>query len=268
MSHGFDFNKLFYEGLFFLSQEDRKSLEGSSKIEKIKQKFRIDNLQNEKEYKAFHSLHWERVLNELESNIQTESEEPTEITIKFVKIKIYKYFESQLEDHFSSKGVKLVFSYDTEFLPERAKMSIKFEKVDEEENGIIGAEKEDLEDGFGFMDIIDLIIEMKKPLITHNGFLDILHFYDKFIADLPETQNDFKQGFNQNVPFLVDTKFMLNNSNVLFSKTNRHTPLELSYFEALKDRSFELFLPPEFSSYTVNFFYLKFFFHFSLIIFY
>ncbi|AFZ81119.1 hypothetical protein BEWA_005270 [Theileria equi strain WA] len=39
----------------------------------------------------------------------------------------------------------------------------------------------------GIHHIIEELIEQKKPLVFHNGMLDILHIYDKFIGKLPES---------------------------------------------------------------------------------
>lgn len=38
----------------------------------------------------------------------------------------------------------------------------------------------------GIHHIIEELIEQQKPLVFHNGMLDILHIYDKFIGELPE----------------------------------------------------------------------------------
>jgi len=54
------------------------------------------------------------------------------------------------------------------------------------------------------------------------------------------------------VPFLVDTKFMLNNSNSLFSPTNRHTPLEPSFLEAVGSKKFEIEISEKFGNFTVK----------------
>ena len=45
------------------------------------------------------------------------------------------------------------------------------------------------------MEVIEEIIARKKPIITHNGFLDLLHLYNNFVGPLPEKNEDFKQKF-------------------------------------------------------------------------
>eukprot|EP01054_Gregarina_sp_Poly1_P010744 Gregarina_sp_Poly_1__10743@NODE_819_length_6147_cov_44_607072_g593_i0_p2_GENE_NODE_819_length_6147_cov_44_607072_g593_i0NODE_819_length_6147_cov_44_607072_g593_i0_p2_ORF_typecomplete_len384_score39_23CAF1/PF04857_20/1_7e47_NODE_819_length_6147_cov_44_607072_g593_i017752926 len=45
----------------------------------------------------------------------------------------------------------------------------------------------------GAQRVISAIIEAEKPLILHNGLLDILHVYQKFITDLPQQWRDICQ---------------------------------------------------------------------------
>lgn len=147
-----------------------------------------------------------------------------------MKLRVYKYFEALIEEKY--KNLKIEFSYDHDFLPKRKELNIEA-RLKTEEEILEMEEAEQKESGdFGFMDIIEEIINSKKPLVTHNGFLDILHLYNKFIGTLPETQSDFKRKFIKEFPQIYDTKFMLNNSNHLFSETNKYTALYDSYVEA------------------------------------
>ncbi|KAF8820984.1 CAF1 family ribonuclease [Cardiosporidium cionae] len=43
----------------------------------------------------------------------------------------------------------------------------------------------------GLQRILETIIQHEKPLVVHNGFLDLLHLYDKFIGELPDTLTEF-----------------------------------------------------------------------------
>jgi hypothetical protein len=43
------------------------------------------------------------------------------------------------------------------------------------------------DDALGFTRIVDLMADLKKPLITHNGIMDLMFLYDKFYRTLPET---------------------------------------------------------------------------------
>jgi len=50
------------------------------------------------------------------------------------------------------------------------------------------------------------LISGKKPIIGHFPNLDIGLIYQTFIADLPETYDEFCYHLNQMFPFLFDTK--------------------------------------------------------------
>ncbi|CAI2361374.1 unnamed protein product [Moneuplotes crassus] len=57
--------------------------------------------------------------------------------------------------------------------------------------------------------IVSLLSELHKPIITHNGMIDCLHLYDKFIDRLPSDTSAFKQNFSEAFPNLYDTKYIL-----------------------------------------------------------
>jgi hypothetical protein len=66
------------------------------------------------------------------------------------------------------------------------------------------------EDALGFTRVIDFLADLKKPLISHNGIMDLMFLYDKFYRPLPETQTEFKAGVNGLFPHIYDTKHMVN----------------------------------------------------------
>lgn len=236
---------MFYEGNHFISKEDRNVLEANREVREVKKQFRADQIEQSLEYQAFSVLHWEKVKAGLEG-ISEGGEEVYEenVNIRYVKLRVYKFFEDKLDQLFPHLMIE--FTYDNDFLPERGVMTINARLKTEEEIEIM-REMEIEEDGeFAFMDIIEEIIKSKKPIVTHNGFLDILHLYNKFIGKLPETQSDFKSKFREQFPNLYDTKFMLNNSNYLFDESNLHTSLFDSYMVALKDTSPEITIPEGF----------------------
>eukprot|EP00922_Rhytidocystis_sp_ex-Travisia-forbesii_P013595 GHVS01020343.1.p1 GENE.GHVS01020343.1~~GHVS01020343.1.p1 ORF type:complete len:265 (+),score=26.18 GHVS01020343.1:197-991(+) len=47
----------------------------------------------------------------------------------------------------------------------------------------------------GMQRLVEAIIEADKPLVVHNGLLDMLHTYDKFIGELPSGDGDLLGGF-------------------------------------------------------------------------
>ena len=65
-------------------------------------------------------------------------------------------------------------------------------------------------DPLGFTRVVDFLSSMKKPLIVHNGLMDLLFLYDKFYGPLPEEVDAFTAAINKVFPLIFDTKHMLN----------------------------------------------------------
>lgn len=102
------------------------------------------------------------------------------------------------------------------------------------------------------MDVIEELIQGQKPIITHNGFLDLLHLYSNFIGPLPEKSSDFKTAFGKNFPHVYDTKYLVNGASKLYSKTNRFTALGDCYSESLSISNPKITIPEDFSSYDLS----------------
>ena len=54
--------------------------------------------------------------------------------------------------------------------------------------------------------VIDKIIKCNKPLVGHFPNLDLGLIYQAFIADLPDTYEEFTNHINQLFPYFFDTK--------------------------------------------------------------
>ncbi|CAL1353899.1 unnamed protein product [Linum trigynum] len=67
----------------------------------------------------------------------------------------------------------------------------------------------------GVRHVIDLLSSEKKLIVGHNCFLDIAHVYSKFLGPLPCTAEEFVSSLNKHFPYIVDTKILLNSSDVL-----------------------------------------------------
>ncbi|KAH0486970.1 MAG: uncharacterized protein KVP18_001004 [Porospora cf. gigantea A] len=83
----------------------------------------------------------------------------------------------------------------------------------------------------GLQRLFELIIEKEKPLVTHNGLLDMMHIYDKFVADVRtiQTVSSFrKEVLKLFSGGLYDTKYIANHGRTLKFRlsTQQHTNLE------------------------------------------
>ncbi|XP_010061445.2 poly(A)-specific ribonuclease PARN [Eucalyptus grandis] len=67
----------------------------------------------------------------------------------------------------------------------------------------------------GFRHVIDLLSSEQKLIVGHNCFLDVAHIYRKFFGELPFTAEEFVSSANKHLPYIVDTKVLLNSSDIL-----------------------------------------------------
>lgn len=256
MNHNFDFNKLFYEGLYFINKEDQKSIERTLQTKRIKDQFRTQALQTDKEYLAFKSRYYESVCEEIDRFIEDSQSDSKDLEItlfiKFIKVRVYKYFESVIQDKYPE--LTFEFQYDSEFMPERSQCMIKIHSQTNVEEPVESEKDESLkeeEGDYGFMDVIQELIDSEKPLITHNGFLDLLHLYNSFIGALPEDSEDFKREFLKSFPQIYDTKYLVNGASQLFSKTNQFTSLSDCFLESIELETPQIMIAEEFSAYKM-----------------
>jgi hypothetical protein len=68
------------------------------------------------------------------------------------------------------------------------------------------------EDELGFSKLILDLAAMKKPLLFHNGLVDLCQIVDKFIEPLPDSFLAFIELVNKHFPNLYDTKYMIENN--------------------------------------------------------
>lgn len=65
----------------------------------------------------------------------------------------------------------------------------------------------------GFSQIINLLVEYKKPIVGHNLFLDVLLLHSQFIGPLPKKYSLFKKNVNSLWPMIYDTKHISHEMN-------------------------------------------------------
>ena len=88
--------------------------------------------------------------------------------------------------------------------------------------------------------LVSYLSELKKPIIMHNGSIDSLHLFDKFIERLPPTISEFKQKFHKNFPSIYDTKHILRTCISLSPhfKNEKYTSLGEAYYIVSNNKHF------------------------------
>ncbi|KAM4585049.1 poly(A)-specific ribonuclease PARN [Odontesthes bonariensis] len=96
---------------------------------------------------------------------------------------------------------------------EKKERYIQVSKVDEEESKRkkqqeVEREQEKLNDAVGFSRVIHAISKSGKLVVGHNMLLDVMHTIHQFYCSLPENLQDFKEVTMCVFPRLLDTKLM------------------------------------------------------------
>ncbi|XP_045122317.1 LOW QUALITY PROTEIN: pre-piRNA 3'-exonuclease trimmer-like [Portunus trituberculatus] len=60
----------------------------------------------------------------------------------------------------------------------------------------------------GFTSLFQVLVELQKPVVVHNGLLDLLLIYKQFHKRLPASYDLFKSEVHRLFPFIYDTKFV------------------------------------------------------------
>jgi len=251
-NHDFDFNKLFYDGIYYLNREDMNTIEASKSTLSIKKKLFEMSKSISPEMHAFTKLS----LPKVEEFIKDPNANHFELEIKFIKAKVYRHFESNVKKYFPNQPLNI--QYDHEDFFKRSKMIIT--KISEEElkqlketEASQQPETPEEIDPVGFRKVLDYLTELQLPLVVHNGFLDMCHLQDKFFYSLPETHREFKMMLKKEFPVIYDTKYMHNNSNILAAEVGNHMDLSSIYKKLLKYHQSEpiIDIAPGFSDYKL-----------------
>ncbi|XP_022101867.1 poly(A)-specific ribonuclease PARN-like [Acanthaster planci] len=96
---------------------------------------------------------------------------------------------------------------------EKGERYIEVTKATEEEKKLmmekkLQADLDEVDDAAGFSQVIDLISSTGKPVIGHNMMLDVMHAIQHFSFSLPENLSEFKELVGCVFPKLIDTKVM------------------------------------------------------------
>ncbi|CAN0287360.1 unnamed protein product [Ectocarpus sp. 12 AP-2014] len=67
----------------------------------------------------------------------------------------------------------------------------------------------DLRRAVGFRLVVDEISKAGKPVICHNGLLDLLHTHDKFVGPIPADMDDGTRALHSLLPRLFDSKVVM-----------------------------------------------------------
>nr|XP_028561550.1 poly(A)-specific ribonuclease PARN [Podarcis muralis] len=211
-NQGFDFNKVFRNGIPYLNQEEERQLREQyderrsqangvgalSYVSPNASKCPVTIPEDQKKF-------IEKVVERIEDLLQ--KEESTNLELEpctgFQRKLIYQTLSWKFP-----KGIH-VETQETE----KKERYIIISKVDEEERKRREQQKrvkeqEELKDAVGFSRVVHALANSGKLVVGHNMLLDVMHTIHQFYCPLPEDLNEFKELATCVFPRLLDTKLM------------------------------------------------------------
>ncbi|CAH0564741.1 unnamed protein product [Brassicogethes aeneus] len=211
ITQGFDFNKLFKEGISYLNSVEEE-------------KWKI-NLEEKRKNSAVLRLNPNRDSIPIPDNLENFINDVVKILDNFLES---NDTEVQLP-RCNAFARRLVYQTAAEKFGDRLNVETRQMDKDrvlfaykmrtkEEEEEIERKKYEEALEAFdsyvGFSKVLKMVRESGKLIIGHNLCLDILHTIDKFITPLPEDYQEFKQLTSAIFPMIVDTKYMSSSEKI------------------------------------------------------
>lgn len=278
-----DFNAWIHSGVFYLSKEARNEAALVEKYTQEQQKARLEQVQNMTQYAAFWEINFPKVQSFIEetkrifverskskkvskksadnsetSETDDENTRSMDISIEFLNPNVYAGFGEVLRQQYPE--LKLEFTYNSNYILMRNTMTISCSELPKEtEDKSEASETEPNFDDVDFTEVISLISDLKKPLIFHSGFSDLLLFYTNFIGTLPTNVEDFSQELRANFGPIFDTKHIANHKDFMIDEedsTTSGTNLETCFLKTLgfnQDQDIDVVLNKDFSRYSLDF---------------
>uniref|UniRef100_K7BWE4 Poly(A)-specific ribonuclease PARN n=1 Tax=Pan troglodytes TaxID=9598 RepID=K7BWE4_PANTR len=211
-SQGFDFNKVFRNGIPYLNQEEERQLReqydekrsqanGAGALSYVSPNTSKCPVTIPEDQKKF----IDQVVEKIEDLLQSEENKNLDLEpcTGFQRKLIYQTLSWKYP-----KGIH-VETLETE----KKERYIVISKVDEEERKRReqqkhAKEQEELNDAVGFSRVIHAIANSGKLVIGHNMLLDVMHTVHQFYCPLPADLSEFKEMTTCVFPRLLDTKLM------------------------------------------------------------
>uniref|UniRef100_A0A0V0G5L2 Putative polya-specific ribonuclease parn n=1 Tax=Triatoma dimidiata TaxID=72491 RepID=A0A0V0G5L2_TRIDM len=202
--HGFDFNKLFREGIPYLTQSDEDNLK-EMLTEKQKWKEANASTSNIARIPVPNKLQntVDQAVNSIKELLKTDCEK-NEVKIEKCSAFVRKLVYQAMNEEIKSSNLSL----ETQNGVLVARRGVSKEQLEKEKKDKAVKEEEEIEDAVGFSKVIRELSRSGKLIVGHNMLLDICHFINAFLDPLPTNYREFKEMVHTLFPNLVDTKFM------------------------------------------------------------
>lgn len=242
--HGFDFNKLFREGLSYCGEADEERMRTDLK-ERQEQRAAALEAEEGEEANGNDAVNMvpvpateEKLMAEIEERIGVFlASEEKDFTITncngFQRKLVYQMIEAKFRKQISTSSVELENKHKG-ILVERKRTKEQDRKLEEEK---VAQENVDLESAVGLSLVLQELSKTRKLIVGHNMLLDLMFVIRQFFRPLPYNFQDFKKTVRELFPLLLDTKYLCTNAELkvhVFSSVLGHV------FEAVRKEPFKL----------------------------
>lgn len=194
-TYDFDFNKLAYEGISYLSEADeailQKQLQDNVLFRRVERSISYKEEDTLKDY-----------ISQVSEWLNTTSDETNSFKINTPTPILQYLMHKELRKCFPN-----VWTFSGNNMITVMKISRDSRKILEQEEGSI-LENILLESYIGFSKVFKLLVSLKKPIIAHNAMLDLMFMHQQFYKPLPQKYIHFKDNIHQLFPTIYDTKHL------------------------------------------------------------
>ncbi|XP_062549725.1 poly(A)-specific ribonuclease PARN-like isoform X2 [Armigeres subalbatus] len=241
--HGFDFNKLFREGLSYCGEAEEERLRAECKDKQALRAAALDAKEEENGENDSLNLvpvppEEEKWMGDISKRIDEflKSDEK-DCTITncngFQRKLVYQMIDSQFKKAVSASSVSLENGHKA-ILVERKRTKEQDLKLEEER---VVQENESLEQMVGLSLVMQELSKAKKLIIGHNMLLDLLFVIRQFFRPLTPNYQDFKKVVRELFPLILDTKYLCTNGEI---KTHVYSSVLGHVFEAVNKAPFNI----------------------------
>lgn len=239
--HGFDFNKLFREGLSYCGEAEEERMRADLRERQEQRAVALD-VEGEDGSESVNMVPVpvteEKLLAEIEERIgKFLASEDKDFTITscngFQRKLVYQLIEAKFRKQISTSSVELENNHKG-ILVQRKRTKEQDRKLEEER---VAQENVDLESAVGLSLVMQEVSKARKLIIGHNMLLDLMFVIRQFFRPLPNNFQDFKKTVRELFPLLLDTKYFCTNAELkvhVFSSVLGHV------FEAVRKEPFKL----------------------------
>ncbi|XP_068232790.1 pre-piRNA 3'-exonuclease trimmer-like isoform X2 [Palaemon carinicauda] len=188
----FDFNKWLYGGIYFMNDDAAKMLQ--SDLLAILKGERVTNLSFEARDHLSEVGSW--AASAEEGSTMTLNLKDNHSDRFFLRAMIHLRFDDLLSE-----------DYDGEVIIKKVSVEERATYVEKDPDGNTMV-KDHIAKLRGFTVIFQQLAKYRKPLIFHNGLLDLMLVYKEFYQDLPESYEEFKSNLHGLFPLIYDTKYI------------------------------------------------------------